>query len=73
MGNSTSHIWVDNDKVFQARPLEDVVNDGLERPDNPKIKWVIYQIFSERSGFFTYDGIGYAARLKDAKAGNFIS
>lgn len=65
------HVWIDGHRVFEARPVDSVENDSGERPDNKKIKWVIFQVFCDGKSI-NYDGVGYAESIKAAKKGIYI-
>jgi hypothetical protein len=70
-----NQVWIANNQIFQARPIEDVVNDGHPQPDNVKIKWVIFRVFTVAKDFhdLDFDAVGYATTLANAKAGVFAS
>lgn len=72
---SENHVWIENNKIFQARPIESVVNDGHARPDNRLIKWVVFRVFTVAKDFhdLDYDAVGYATTLANAKAGVYAS
>jgi len=72
---SKDYIWIDNNKIFQARPIESVINDGHPQPDNKSIKWVVFRVFTVAKDFheLDFDAVGYATTLANAKAGVFVS
>ena len=64
-----NHVWIDDDCVFQARPIADVINDGAAQPDNPRIRWVVFRVFTRPGPDLEYDACGYATTLANAKNG----
>jgi hypothetical protein len=64
----TQHAWIDNEKVYVARPVSDCIVDGLTLPDNPRVRWVVFLVFTTKSGL-EFDGVGYAESLEKAKRG----
>jgi hypothetical protein len=71
MIKAINHVWIDKGMVFQARPIDDVVNDGADMPDNRKIKWVVFRVFTRPMNELEFDACGYAESLSDAKRGLF--
>jgi hypothetical protein len=69
MSETRNHVWISNGMVFQARPIEDVVNDGATAPDNKKIKWVIFRVFTRPLNQLDFDACGYAESLTNARKG----
>ena len=68
-----NHVWIDGSRVFEARPIVDVINDGASQPDNPQVRWVVFQVFTRPGPDLDYDACGYARTLGDARRGKYIS
>lgn len=67
---TANHVWIRDCKIYQARPIADVVNDGHPQPDNKKIKWVVFRVIPKED--FEYDAVGYATSLATAKRLEFV-
>ena len=68
-----SHLWISDERIFEARPIDDWVNDGNDAPDNKKIKWVVFMVSADRGKALVYDGFGFAETLRQAQNGDFVS